>query len=211
MSSKKGKGNPPPSEEEQESPERDKNPEENRKDMSQEKNENPEIAKNPEEEKEETPTAVGGKEDGKPTEEEPGEEGKASENQPDPDANLEWPEENTPSAEGPAPQEEVVVQDIQFDQIQSQPSSGKANNMDILLDVNLPISVQLGKTSMTIQELLEVGPGSVIGLDKTVGSPVEILANNKTIAQGEVVVVDENFGVRITSLISPAERIKSLR
>jgi len=208
MSSKKGKGNTPPSEEEQESPERDKNPEENRKDMSQEKNENPEITKNPEGD---TPTAVGGEEKGKSTEEEPGEESKASENQPDPDANLEWPEEDIPSSEGPAPQEEVVVQDVQFDQIQSQPSSGKANNMEILLDVNLPISVQLGETSMTIQELLEVGPGSVIELDKTVGSTVEILANNKIIAQGEVVVVDENFGVRITSLISPAERIKSLR
>ncbi len=211
MSSKKGKGNPPPSEEEQESPEMDKNPEENEKDMSQGKNENPEIAKNPEEEKKEASAATGGEEDEKPTEEESGEKSKASENQPDPDANLEWPEEDTPSAEGPAPQEEVVVQDVQFDQIQPQPSSGKANNMEILLDVNLPISVQLGKTSMTIQELLEVGPGSVIELDKMVGSPVEILANNKIIAQGEVVVVDENFGVRITSLISPTERIKSLR
>jgi len=104
-----------------------------------------------------------------------------------------------------------VIQDVQFDHIQPQQPTGQSSNIDLLLDVTLPVSVQLGKTSMTIQELLEIGPGSVIELDKIVGSPVEILANNKTIAQGEVVVVDENFGVRITSLISPSERIKSLR
>ncbi len=139
------------------------------------------------------------------------EEAPKTESPTEPDANLECPEKESSPTEGPAQQEEVVIQDVQFDQINPQQSTGKGNNINFLLDVDLPISVQLGKTSMSIQELLEVRPGSVIELDKTVGSPVEILANNKPIAQGEVVVVDENFGVRITSLISQAERIKSLR
>ncbi len=213
MASKKEKVSPPPPEEKQSKeekgiPEVDENLEE--KDKSQREEKTPEVAENLAGDQEET-SAGGGEQGGEPLGEEPGDESKASGEQPDPDANLEWPEEDTSSGEESAPQEEVAVQDVQFDQIKPQQSSGQPNNIDILLDVDLPISVQLGKTTMTIQELLEVGPGSVIELDKMVGNPVEILANNKTIAQGEVVVVDENFGVKITSLISAEERIKSLR
>ncbi len=170
---------------------------------------------NPQPTEEEAPKAGKGPEEEEITEEASTDraavEDQATIDQPDPDANLKWPEEENPSGEGKPTEEEVVIQDAQFDQIKPPQSTGKGNNIDLLLDVNLPISVQLGKTSMTIQELLEISPGSVIELDKMVGSPVEILANDKTIAQGEVVVVDENFGVRITSLLSPAERIKSLR
>jgi flagellar motor switch protein FliN len=84
------------------------------------------------------------------------------------------------------------------------------NNIDLLLDVKMPVAIELGRTELPIAELLALGPGSVIELNKLAGEPVDLLVNNKIIARGEVVVVDENFGVRVTSLLSPEERIKSL-
>jgi len=85
-----------------------------------------------------------------------------------------------------------------------------AKNLDILLDVSLPISIELGRTAMAIENILNLGPGSVVELDKLAGEPVDLLVNNKLLAKGEVVVIDENFGVRITSMISPQDRIRSL-
>ncbi len=84
------------------------------------------------------------------------------------------------------------------------------NNIDMLLDVKMPVSIELGRTELPIAELLTLGPGSVIELNKLSGEPVDLLVNNKIIARGEVVVVAENFGIRVTSLVSPEERIKSL-
>lgn len=89
--------------------------------------------------------------------------------------------------------------------------SRKAANIDLLLDVNLPVSIELGRTRMTIAEILELGTGSIVELDKLAGEPVDILVNNKPLAKGEVVVLDENFGVRITSLVSPRERLERLK
>jgi len=83
-------------------------------------------------------------------------------------------------------------------------------NLNILLDVSLPLAIELGRTTMAIENILNLGPGSVVELDKLAGEPVDILVNDKLLAKGEVVVIDENFGVRITSMISPAERIRSL-
>ena len=83
-------------------------------------------------------------------------------------------------------------------------------NIDLLLDVPLEVTVELGRTSMLLREILELGTGSVIELDKLAGEPVEILVNNKLIARGEVVIIDENFGVRITKIISPEERVRTL-
>ncbi len=90
-------------------------------------------------------------------------------------------------------------------------ASRKAANIDLLLDVNLPVSIELGRTRMTIAEILELGTGSIVELDKLAGEPVDILVNNKPLAKGEVVVLDENFGVRITSLVSPRERLERLK
>ncbi len=93
------------------------------------------------------------------------------------------------------------------------PASGPEsfhNNIDLLLDVKMPVAIELGRTELPIAELLTLGPGSVIELNRLAGEPVDLLVNNKIIARGEVVVVDENFGVRVTSLLSPEERIKSL-
>ncbi len=83
--------------------------------------------------------------------------------------------------------------------------------LDLLLDVPLQISVELGKTKMTIQELLALAPGSVIELDKLAGEPLDVVINGRLVARGEAVVVNEKFGVRITDVVSRAERIARLR
>ena len=86
----------------------------------------------------------------------------------------------------------------------------KVSNMDLLLDIPLEISAELGRTRMIINDLLQLGQGSVIELNKLAGEPLEILVNQKLIARGEVVVVNEKFGIRLTDIISPLERIKQL-
>ncbi|MBB6452914.1 flagellar motor switch protein FliN/FliY [Salirhabdus euzebyi] len=84
-------------------------------------------------------------------------------------------------------------------------------NLDMLLDIPLKVSVELGRTQKTIKEILEMGSGSIVELDKLAGEPVDIHVNDKLIAKGEVVVIDENFGVRVTDILSQSERIKKLR
>jgi flagellar motor switch protein FliN len=83
--------------------------------------------------------------------------------------------------------------------------------LELLLDVPLELSVELGRTRMSIQELLSLGPGSVIELDKVAGEPLDILVNDRLVARGEAVVVNDKFGIRITDIVSPAERIARLR
>lgn len=89
-------------------------------------------------------------------------------------------------------------------------ASGNAGNIDMLYDIPLEITVELGRTEMQIRKILELGPGAVIQLDKLAGEPVDILANHKLIAKGEVVVIEENFGVRITDIISPIDRLTKM-
>ena len=86
-----------------------------------------------------------------------------------------------------------------------------AGNMDFLLDIPLEISVELGRTKILINELLKLGQGSVIELSKLAGETLEILANRKLVARGEVVVVNEKYGIRLTEIISPIERIERLK
>ena len=86
-----------------------------------------------------------------------------------------------------------------------------SGNMDFLLDIPLEISVELGRTKMLIHELLKLGQGSVVELSKLAGETLEILANQKLVARGEVVVVNEKYGVRLTEIISPIERIERLK
>lgn len=83
-------------------------------------------------------------------------------------------------------------------------------SMDMLLDVNLHLSVELGRTSMPVREVLHLGPGSIVELDKLAGEPVDIMVNGKLVARGEVVVIDENFGVRVTEIASPSERLSKV-
>ena len=87
----------------------------------------------------------------------------------------------------------------------------QGRRIDLLLDVPLDVSVELGRNRMTIQDLLALGPGSVIELDKVAGEPLDILVNDRLVARGEAVVVNDKFGVRITDIVSPQERIARLR
>ncbi|SHK34245.1 flagellar motor switch phosphatase FliY [Alicyclobacillus tolerans] len=89
-------------------------------------------------------------------------------------------------------------------------SHGQPRNLELLFDVPLNITVELGRTKRMIREVLDLAPGSIFELDKLAGEPVDILVNNKKIATGEVVVIDENFGVRVTDIISPSERVRNL-
>ena len=105
----------------------------------------------------------------------------------------------------------VEVHQATFEPLVPQDSIPPIKNIDLILDVPLDISVVLGRTKKSIQDILSLGTGSLIELDKLAEEPVEILVNGKQIALGEVVVVDENFGVRITNIVSNVERIKTLK
>ncbi len=107
--------------------------------------------------------------------------------------------------------EQPEVKEADFQQLSSSDKNEGQRNIDLLMDVELPVSIELGKTKMDISDILALGPGSVVELEKLVGEPVDLLVNNKCVARGEVVVVEENFGLRITQLISPEERIKNLQ
>ena len=96
-----------------------------------------------------------------------------------------------------------------FEPIQLQQS--EARNLEMLLDIPLQVTVQLGKTKRTVKEILELSSGSIIELDKLAGEPVDIHINDRLIAQGEVVVIDENFGVRVTDIISQSDRLRKLK
>lgn len=110
------------------------------------------------------------------------------------------------------PQPQVEVHNASFETLSQDPSGASSpKNIDLILDVPLDISVVLGRTKKSVKDILSLGTGSLIELDKLAEEPVEILVNGKKIAFGEVVVVDENFGVRITSIVSNSERIKSLK
>jgi flagellar motor switch protein FliN len=86
-----------------------------------------------------------------------------------------------------------------------------SNGLEMLLDISLPLTVELGRARMVIRDILHLAPGSVLELDKLAGEPVDIMINDRSIARGEVVVIDENFGVRLTSIVTPSERVVSLR
>jgi len=87
----------------------------------------------------------------------------------------------------------------------------KVQNLDFILDIPLKVTVELGRTSVVIKDLLQLGQGSVLELDKLAGEPLEVLVNGKLVAKGEVVVVNEKFGIRLTDIISPIERIETLK
>ena len=89
--------------------------------------------------------------------------------------------------------------------------AGAPSKIDLILDVTLPVAVELGRARMQIQDILKLAPGSVIALDKSAGDPVELFINERPIAKGEVVIIDENFGVRLTSIVTATERIRTLR
>ncbi len=87
----------------------------------------------------------------------------------------------------------------------------KVQNLDFILDIPLKVSVELGRAQVVIKDLLQLGQGSVLELDKLAGEPLEVLVNGKLVARGEVVVVNEKFGIRLTDIMSPLERIETLK
>ena len=89
-------------------------------------------------------------------------------------------------------------------------TDSKPPNLDFILDIPLKLSVELGRTKLLINDLLQLGQGSVIELNKLAGEPLEVLVNDKLIARGEAVVVNEKFGVRITDILSPMDRVEKL-
>jgi len=86
----------------------------------------------------------------------------------------------------------------------------ESKSLDMILDIPLTVTVELGRSKMLINDLLQLGQGSVVELTKMVGEPLEVLVNQKLVARGEVVVVNEKFGIRLTDIISPMERVQSL-
>jgi len=126
-----------------------------------------------------------------------------------PDVDFDWEktldessgsEEASPKTAAPPPKP----------RIQEEKGEEALANLNLLLDIPLEITAELGRTRMIIHDLLQLGQGSVIELNKLAGEPLEILVNQKLIARGEVVVVNEKFGIRLTDIISPMERIKQL-
>ena len=109
-------------------------------------------------------------------------------------------------------EEPVTIQPVKFSSFDSNEQTyGEPNkNLDLLLDIKLQLAVEFGRCELPIKKVLELTRGSIIELDKVAGEPVELYANGKLVAHGEVVVIEDNFGLRITSITEPEERIKNL-
>jgi flagellar motor switch protein FliN/FliY len=115
------------------------------------------------------------------------------------------PEPDEAQASGDRPGDSV--RKAEFQEVSNSLDSDKTANLDLLLDVVVPVSVELGRTSLTVKDILSTYQGSVIELDRAAGEPVDILVGGKPLARGEVVVVKERFGVRVTELIGPIESV----
>ena len=102
------------------------------------------------------------------------------------------------------------VQSVQFPNLQMNSLAVEQGNIGLIMDVYMEMTVELGRTKKVIKEILGMGEGTIIELDKLAGEPVDILVNHKPIAKGEVVVIDENFGVRVTEILSPVERVTEM-
>ena len=132
---------------------------------------------------------------------------------------MQQPAYDTQQYAQPVPQQQMRMQQPQVNVQQAQFASfespslnpSETNNLNMLLDIPLQVTVELGRTKRSVKEILEMSSGSIIELDKLAGEPVDILVNNRHIAKGEVVVIDENFGVRITDIVSQVDRLNNLR
>ncbi len=100
---------------------------------------------------------------------------------------------------------------LELDEFDMETKTGPNPELELILDIPVSISMEVGRTSITIRNLLQLNQGSVIELDRLAGEPLDVLVNGTLIAHGEVVVVNEKFGIRMTDVISPTERIKKLR
>lgn len=121
------------------------------------------------------------------------------------------PTEPAPIPTTPETSEKVGIQTPEFQELTSTGTLNNARNLDLIMDVPLHFSVVLGENQKTIKDILALGAGSVVELDKMTDEPLQIFVNNKLIAEGEVVVINESFGVRITNILSQEQRIKKLK
>lgn len=108
---------------------------------------------------------------------------------------------------------EAGVEKAEFEDLNNDATAlcGTETNLDVILDIPVTLSMEIGRTEISIQNLLQLNQGSVVELDRLAGEPMDVLVNGTLIAHGEVVVVNEKFGIRLTDVISPAERVKKLR
>ncbi|HSW63275.1 MAG TPA: flagellar motor switch protein FliN [Dissulfurispiraceae bacterium] len=105
------------------------------------------------------------------------------------------------------------AKNVEMQELQEQAQSASSGHRDInfILDIPLELTVVIGRTKILVQELLQLGQGSVVALEKLAGEPMEVYVNDKLIGRGEVVVVNEKFGIRLTDIISPADRVRQLK
>jgi len=125
------------------------------------------------------------------------------------------PEEAEPSPAGAASaggnDSASDVQAVQFNQLTTSQPTTPASPLDLIMDVQLGATVELGRSRLAVRDILALGPGSLVELDKLAGEPADLLINGKPLARGEIVVIDENFGIRITEIMTKTERLNSIR
>jgi flagellar motor switch protein FliN/FliY len=107
--------------------------------------------------------------------------------------------------------DEIKELEVPEFQDQGKTTQGATKDINFILDIPLEVTVVIGRTKILVQELLQLGQGSVVALEKLAGEPMEVYVNDRLIGRGEVVVVNERFGIRLTDIISPAERVRQLR
>ena len=100
---------------------------------------------------------------------------------------------------------------VQFDALRATSADGGDVNLDMILDVPVTLAMEVGRTRISIRNLLQLNQGSVVELDRAAGEPLDVFVNGTLVAHGEVVVINEKFGIRLTDVISPAERVRKLR
>ncbi len=122
-------------------------------------------------------------------------------------------EQEVTNGQSAASDQRSTAESAQFQELQDESSTVSLNevSLDAILDVPVVISMEIGRTQINIRNLLQLNQGSVVELDRLAGEPMDVLVNGTLIAQGEVVVVNEKFGIRLTDVISPADRVKRLR
>jgi len=128
------------------------------------------------------------------------------------DDKISWDDVQEEMAQSSKPtSSKTQVSDVNFDELKRTKPDGKTSfNLDFILDIPLTLTAELGRSKMLISELLQLGQGSVLELTKLAGEPMDVYVNQRLIARGEVVVVNEKFGVRLTDIVSPAERVNKL-
>lgn len=119
-------------------------------------------------------------------------------------------EKPQPAAQAQPQKKDVVVRPAGFGSVKNE-NNGQIANMDMILDIPLTVSVELGRMKIMVKDLLQLSQGAVVELEKLAGEPMEILVNGRLIARGEAVVVNDKFGVKLTDIVSPSERINRLK